>query len=84
MSIDHGSPGLGPKGKTEPGVPGNPCTENSAHGWGDCQDELWAVPLVVNLVLHGCGFLRSLSGPSIRASHHTDLGMRPTGMGESH
>lgn len=42
-----------------------------------------AVPLVVNLVLHGCGSLRSLSGPSIRASHHTDLGMRPTGMGES-
>lgn len=42
-----------------------------------------AVPLVVNSVLHGCGVLWSLSGPSIRASHHTDLGMRPTGMGES-
>lgn len=43
-----------------------------------------AAPLVVNLVLHGCGCLRSLSGLSIRASHRTHLGMRPTGMGESH
>lgn len=42
-----------------------------------------AAPLVVNLVLHGCGCLRSWSGPSVRASHHTHLGRRPTGMGES-